>query len=162
MDEISEVDKKLFRDTVDQQKPLDKDIYQNPVNSNTPVFSNIVNNPSSSIDANKYIRYAKTGVSKKLLNQIKKGKVGHCPELDLHGQTVNEASLSIYNFINSYSNKRFLHIIHGKGYHTNNNASILKAGTVSHLKKHHLVLAFCSCPQKNGGTGALFILLKKS
>ncbi|RUM77150.1 MAG: hypothetical protein DSZ13_02225, partial [Candidatus Thioglobus sp.] len=56
----------------------------------------------------------------------------------------------------------FIQIIHGKGYHSENGMSILKTQVVSFLSQHPQVLAFNSCPDKDGGTGAVFVLLKQN
>jgi len=40
--------------------------------------------------------------------------------------------------------------------------SILKTQVVSFLSQHPQVLAFNSCPDKDGGTGAVFVLLKQN
>jgi DNA-nicking Smr family endonuclease len=39
--------------------------------------------------------------------------------------------------------------------------SVLKTQVMNFLKQHPQVLAFHSCPPKDGGTGAVFALLKK-
>ena len=55
-----------------------------------------------------------------------------------------------------------MHIIHGKGGHSDNGFSILKSQVVNYLDQHPKVLAYCSCPEEMGGTGALYIHLKPS
>ena len=91
---------------------------------------------------------------------MKQGKIGYAPTIDLHGQTLKEACSSLSRFIHYHQQNRFIHIVHGKGYHSDNGRSILKSQIVHYLKQHPDIVAFNSCPPKDGGTGAVFALLK--
>jgi len=64
------------------------------------------------------------------------------------------------NFIHYHQDEKFIHIVHGKGFHSEQGLSILKSQVVHYLKQHPQVLAFYSCPQNSGGTGAVFVNLK--
>jgi DNA-nicking Smr family endonuclease len=52
-------------------------------------------------------------------------------------------------------------IIHGKGLSTPNRPPVLKARLNTWLQQCGDVLAFCSTPAHDGGTGAVYALLKK-
>ena len=91
---------------------------------------------------------------------MKQGRIGYTPSVDLHGQKIEAAWQSLSKFIHYHGDVRFIQIIHGKGYNSDQNLSILKSQVVHYLKQHPQVLAFCSCPQKMGGTGAVFVYLK--
>jgi DNA-nicking Smr family endonuclease len=93
---------------------------------------------------------------------MKQGNLDTMPILDLHGQTVVEACESLSAFMYHHQFEPFIQIIHGKGYHSENGMSILKTQVVSFLSQHPQVLAFNSCPDKDGGTGAVFALLKQN
>jgi len=43
---------------------------------------------------------------------------------------------------------------------THSGLSIMKSQVVHYLKQHPDVIAFCSCTQEMGGTGAVFVHLK--
>jgi DNA-nicking Smr family endonuclease len=100
----------------------------------------------------------KEGVFKKM----KDGKIGSTPSIDLHGQKIEAACKSMSGFIQHHSDLEFIHIIHGKGYHSDDGLSIMKSQVVYYLKQHPKVLAFCSCQPEMGGTGALYVYLKPS
>ena len=93
--------------------------------------------------------------------------------LDLHGKTENLAYEAVINFIKqSYlQNKRCVMIITGKGINKNSNENILsekgklKERTPIWLNSEQLrplILCFIHPSPNLGGTGALYILLRKS
>ena len=100
----------------------------------------------------------KEGVFKKM----KDGKIGSAPSIDLHGQKIEDACKSMSSLIQHHSDLEFIHIIHGKGYYSDDGLSIMKSQVVHYLKQHPKVLAFCSCQPEMGGTGALYVYLKPS
>ena len=91
---------------------------------------------------------------------MQRGEIDYAPSIDLHGYTLTQTCQALSDFIYHHQNARFVHIIHGKGYNSENNLSVLKTQVASFLKQHPQVLAFHSCPAKDGGTGAVFVLLK--
>ena len=160
---IDESDKSLFRSTVDHQKPIDKD---NPraadaikIKSDKP-FATYSFLYEPNISGSQAVTHSIDGLSPKTLKKMKQGNIGSTPTIDLHGHKIEEACKSLSDFIHFHSDKRFIQIIHGKGYHSNNGLSIMKSQVVHYLKQHPSVLAFCSCPQEMGGTGAVFVHLK--
>lgn len=159
---VDESDKALFRQTVANAGVFDKDA--ETLGSNEKKFepfkaySYITDATLSGSDT---LSYAKSGVSKKNIQQMKRGRIEHAPVLDLHGQSIVEACDSMSNFFYHQQNQRYVQIIHGKGYHSDEGMSVIKTQVVSFLKQHPQVLAFESCPVKDGGTGAVFVLLKK-
>ena len=84
------------------------------------------------------------------------------PTIDLHGQKIEEACKSLSSFIHHHNDERFIHIIHGKGHRLDDGLSILKSQVIHYLKQHPKVLAFCSCQQNLGGTGAVLAYIKNS
>jgi len=161
---ISENDKSLFRSAIDKQMPIDKDGEKKP-KATSPHFTKPFEAYSflseANISGSEVVSYAQDGTSPKLIKKIKQGNIGGAvPSLDLHGQTVKEACHSLSKFFHYHRDERFIQIIHGKGYHSDQGLSIIKSQVVHYLKQHPQVLAFCSCPAKDGGTGAVFVCLK--
>ena len=161
---IDESDKSLFRSAVNQQMPIDKDgdneeIYDNKNHWNKP-FEDYGYLAKPNLSASDSVSHSQSGVSPKTLKKMKQGRIGYAPSVDLHGQKVEEACQSLSKFIHYHSDERFIQIIHGKGYNSDQNLSTLKSQVVHYLKQHPQVLAFCSCPQNRGGTGAVFVYLK--
>ncbi len=160
---INESDKSLFRLTVDHQKPVDKDSSGENIaikaNPRKP-FENYSFLYEPNISGSDPVVYSIDGLSPKTLKKMKQGNLGFTPSIDLHGYKIEEACRSLSDFIHFHSNKRFIQIIHGKGYHSADGLSIMKSQVIHYLKQHPSVLAFCSCPQELGGTGAVFVHLK--
>lgn len=156
-------DKKLFRNTVDNQPLLDKDAdfikSKNQVKTQ-PIFHLQDYSVNANLSGSEPVSHNKTRLPAKIIKQMKHGKIPPCPTLDLHGQTVKEAHISMAKFIHHHQHKRYVHIIHGKGHHAYQGLSVLKSQVVYYLKQHPAILSFVSCPPKDGGTGAVFVLLK--
>jgi DNA-nicking Smr family endonuclease len=101
----------------------------------------------------------------KTMSKLKAGELTVQGHLDLHGYTKQAAEQAITSFLLSSHalGHRVVLVIHGRG---------LKSSQGPVLKEHlirwlttgnlsHLVLAFSSARPCDGGTGALYILLKK-
>ena len=163
MKPINEEDKHLFRSTVDANLAIDKDGGKVGKNRNKqPAFTAYSYIVDANLEGSEIVSYAKNGVSTKIIKKMKQGNIGSVPTLDLHGESVVEACESLSNFMYHHQFEPFIQIIHGKGYHSENGMSILKTQVVNFLKQHPQVLAFHSCPAKDGGTGAVFALLKQN
>ena len=83
-------------------------------------------------------------------------------ELDLHGMTVAEARPMLAEFIADSRQQRLrcVRIIHGKGFRSASAQPVLKGLVNNWLRQHDGVLAFCSARPADGGTGAVYVLLK--
>ena len=83
-------------------------------------------------------------------------------ELDLHGYTVIEAKIAIQDFLYECKRQhiRYIRIIHGKGYRSEQKIPVLKTHVAYWLPQHSDVLAFSSALPKDGGTGAIYVILK--
>ncbi|CAC9601271.1 Smr domain protein [uncultured Gammaproteobacteria bacterium] len=159
---INDEDKRLFRDSVDTSAPIDKDGQQQTNQRiSRAAFTAYSYITEARLSGSKIVAHAKNGLSPKLIKKMKHGTIDFAPTLDLHGQTVVEACESMSQFMYHHQHEEFIHIIHGKGYHSDNSMSILKTQVVSFLSQHPQVMAFNSCPDKDGGTGAVFALLKQ-
>ncbi|SMN10880.1 Smr domain protein [uncultured Candidatus Thioglobus sp.] len=159
---IDDKDKQLFRETIEAFTPEDKDrIYKNTTLKQPPFtkYSCVID---ATITGEEVVSYRKNGVSGKLINKMKRGHIEHISTLDLHGYTIEAACEALSDFMYHHQFEQFIQIIHGKGYHSENGASVLKTQVVNFLKQHPQVLACHSCPPKDGGTGAIFALLKQN
>ncbi|MEA3222729.1 MAG: Smr/MutS family protein [Thermodesulfobacteriota bacterium] len=100
-----------------------------------------------------------------MLSKLKAGEFAIQAYIDLHGLIKGEAALDLGNFINSAYSKghRSLLVIHGRGLKSKGEP-VLKNSVVRWLTTGRLsskVLAFCSARPCDGGTGALYVLLRK-
>jgi len=106
--------------------------------------------------------HAVPGIQKRLLLRLKRGQLAMGAELDLHGMTAAAARVAMLGFINDCCEQhiRCVRIIHGKGYGSGNTSPVLKNRVNSWLRQHHDVLAFNSARIEDGGSGALYVLLR--
>jgi len=101
----------------------------------------------------------------RVLKQLKSGEYTIQAHLDLHGYVQESAKAALTNFVQNCHamGYRSLLVIHGRGLKSDI-GPVLKEGVVKWLTTGtlaHLVLAFCSARPCDGGTGALYVLLKK-
>jgi DNA-nicking Smr family endonuclease len=85
-------------------------------------------------------------------------------ELDLHGMTSELARSALREFMAECRRRdhRCVRIIHGKGRGSSNRGPVLKGKVNRWLRQRDDVLAFCSARPVDGGTGALYVLLRHS
>ena len=83
-------------------------------------------------------------------------------EIDLHGMTVDKARGTLVMFLDEALTYRYrcVRIIHGKGYSSAQRTPVIKGLLDRWLRLNNRVLAFCSAQPRDGGTGALYVLLK--
>lgn len=106
--------------------------------------------------------FARSGIQQKAQKKLKRGELPIEEELDLHGYTVAEAKIAIQDFLFECKRQhiRYIRIIHGKGYRSEQKIPVLKTHIAYWLPQLSDVLAFSSAIPKDGGTGALYVLLK--
>ncbi len=94
-----------------------------------------------------------------VFEDLKAGNLRWFEAVDLHGCTVEEARVAVLQIIQMAKdeNKNVIKIVHGKG-----PDAILKTYVNGWLRQHRDVLAFVSAPEKQGGTGAVLVLLKRA
>ena len=108
------------------------------------------------------VEYARSGLQKKTMNRLKQGQPQFEARLDLHGCNRVEANEELEQFFLTgiQSGCRCVLVIHGKGHHSSDTA-VLKTFTMGWLKEIEAVQAFCTASQADGGTGAVYVLLKR-
>jgi DNA-nicking Smr family endonuclease len=99
------------------------------------------------------------------MKKLKNGEIAVEGHLDLHGHTKLSAEQALHNFIlNAHAlGQRNVLVIHGRGLKSNQ-GPVLKEQIIRWLTMgalSHLVLAFSSARPCDGGTGALYVLLKR-
>ena len=106
--------------------------------------------------------FYRPGLQKSTIIKLKKGKYKIEAELDLHGLRSNEAKSRVNDFIsNCLSNSKYcIKIIHGKGHGSYNKMPVLKNKVAKWLSLDNRVLGYCSARPNDGGTGAVYVLLR--
>lgn len=107
--------------------------------------------------------FTRPGVSHSVFRKLRRGQVSIQGELDLHGLTVAMARQQLAHFLHQclISGKRCVRIIHGKGRGSFQGQPVIKNKVNTWLRQRDEILAFCSARQVDGGTGAIYVLIKK-
>ena len=116
------------------------------------------------IETGDILSYARPGVQHRVLHDLRRGRIQITMELDLHGLTVAYAHRVLDQCLHECRRRgiRGLHIIHGKGYGSTERQPVLKQKLNHWLRQRDEVLAFCSALPRDGGTGAVYVLLRHS
>jgi DNA-nicking Smr family endonuclease len=125
------------------------------------------------IESEQSISYSRVGLDSGSLRRLANGHMRPTLTLDLHGYAIDDARDSVWNAVKHGQREgdRCLLIVHGKagaGYKDINGdirgagQALIKSHVNHWLQQMGGVLAFASALPKDGGTGALYVLLKKA
>ena len=108
------------------------------------------------------LRFARPSVGRRTLRKLARGSYAVQAEIDLHGMTVAEARPRLQAFIEdcARTGKRCVRVVHGKGLGSGQRGPVLKPNVNAWLRRWDAVLAFVSTRQVDGGTGAVYVLLR--
>lgn len=106
--------------------------------------------------------YCGNGVSASVFRKLRRGRLAVEDEFDLHGMTVAQAKEYLHDGLVEARrrNHRCVRVIHGKGKGSGQRGPVLKAKVDRWLRNWTDVVAFCSARPVDGGTGAMYVLLK--
>ena len=109
------------------------------------------------------LSFARAGVRRREMERLRRGRYGVEANLDLHGRFMADAMPALSRFIEDScrAHRRCVRIVHGKGFGSPGGRPIMKANVDRWLRARSEVLAFCSATPPDGGTGALYVLLKR-
>ena len=173
---LTSEDSDLFRNAIGKVRAINSDkILLNKENTPKPyprpqtahVDSHLINPAATDIEKvglEDSMSFIAPGLQNNVLKKLRRGFFGLDAEIDLHGLTSNGAKQQLLHFLHDCVNTgcRCVHIVHGKGYRSPDNLPVLKNNLNLWLRQHKDVQAFCSAPPKDGGTGAVFVLLQLS
>ena len=117
-----------------------------------------------SIETGDFLEFRRPGVQNRLYRDLQRGILEPEGTLDLHGMRVIDARGAMVRFLNQSvaGNRRCVRIIHGKGRSAQSGQPVLKHKTNQWLRQRDEVLAFCTAPRWDGGTGAVYVLLRRA
>lgn len=109
------------------------------------------------------LRFRRPGVSEAVLKRLRRGEYAVDAEIDLHGMTSIEARAAMKIFIEQAVSRQMtcVRIVHGKGRRSGPRGPVLKNVVNQWLQRTNAVLAFGSPPPVHGGSGAVYVLLKR-
>lgn len=113
-------------------------------------------------DVGDELLYRSEGVQDTVMRRLRRGTYRVQGELDLHGMRADEARDAIIDFLAERLERgaRCVRIIHGKGLRSKGQGPVLKQRVDGWLRRRNDVLAFCSARREDGGTGAVYVLLR--
>jgi DNA-nicking Smr family endonuclease len=106
--------------------------------------------------------YQGAGLQDSAFRKLRRGQFHLQGELDLHGLNRDVARLAVVKFLAHCDDQgyRCVRIIHGKGNGSPNSGPVIKSHLDGWLRKRQDVLAFSSARPVDGGTGAVYVLLR--
>jgi len=109
------------------------------------------------------LSYLRPGVQHRVFNKLRRGEYRLAAELDLHGLNARQAREYLAEFLLSVYplQGECVRVIHGKGNRSDYRGAVLKTKVNHWLRQHDRVLAFHSARPVDGGTGAVYVLLKR-
>lgn len=110
------------------------------------------------------LEYKKDGVQHGVYKNLRLGKYPLEARLDLHRKTVEQARSEVFQYICDCldNDARTVIIVHGKGELSQPHQAILKSYVNKWLRETPEVLAFHTAQKFHGGSGATYVLLRKS
>ncbi len=173
-----EDDFQLFREAVKDIKPLAHDKVIHPVKKiarqpkrqhYTLEQESIIDTLSDeaeveSVNPLDKLSHCPAGIQKRVFKKLRRGQYIIIDELDLHGLNVKQAKKLLLHFLEIALQVEgsCVSIIHGKGHRSGNREPVIKRQTNHWLRQHPRVLAFHSAQPKDGGTGAVYVLLRRT
>lgn len=149
-----------FRELTPGHMERQRAAVETPVRDQNPLTADLVE-PLTAHDLLSWMRPGiQHGVFKKL-------RLGHYPieaRLDLHRMTVEQARREVFGFISDCVRYglRSVIILHGKGERNPDGIAQLKSYLAKWLPELDSVLAFHSAQKHHGGTGAVYVMVRKS
>lgn len=117
-------------------------------------------------DTDEFIEGAAPGTDRNLMRALRRGDFSIQGHLDLHGMTQVEARDAVERFLTESrrARKRCVLIVHGRGLHSKDSIPVLKERLkvwLSQKRIGQMVLAFATARPHDGGTGAVYVLLRR-
>jgi DNA-nicking Smr family endonuclease len=108
------------------------------------------------------VSFRRPGVPEALLRKLRRGHFSVAAEIDLHGLTSPQARSALREFIGEQLTRgaRCVRVIHGKGKGSGPRGPVLKNVVNVALRRMDAVVAFGSAAPHDGGSGAVYVLLR--
>jgi len=173
---ISDADRALFRDKTSGTRQLQYDRVNHPGKAPRPIPAQRLADEQQVLDdmfsdetyadeveTGEELFFAREGLQQNLLRKLRRGQLSVTAELDLHGYIVADARIALTDFLKDCRRHgdRCVRIVHGKGHGSKQKLPVLKNKVNTWLQQRDEILAFCSARPVDGGTGAVYVLLKR-
>lgn len=110
------------------------------------------------------IAWARDGVQETQTRKLKLGQIPFEGSLDLHGMAVEKAREILWEFLAEATRLeiRCVRVTHGKASRLDGKRPMIKSHVNTWLRQHPQVLGFASCQARHGGTGAVYVMLRRT
>jgi len=117
-------------------------------------------------DSDEFIEGHLPSLDPQLLRKLRAGEIAVQGHVDLHGLTRDEAKSALERFLLEarHGGKRCVLVVHGRGLHSKDQIPVLKASVQLWLTRGRIarwVLAFSTARPHDGGSGAVYVLLRR-
>ena len=175
-DKSDKNDSVSFPDAVGGVRPLKQDRITPPRKKRKPVPEQTLRDQREVMDSllsddyepadvetGEELLYSRPGLQHSIMRKLRRGQYAIEAQLDLHGNTVPKARERVSAFLREMQaqDRRCVRIIHGKGKSSEGKLPVLKGKVNAWLQQWDQVLAFCSARPNDGGTGAVYVLLRR-
>jgi DNA-nicking Smr family endonuclease len=108
------------------------------------------------------LSFKRDHVPQRVLLRLRRGEYAVAAEMDLHGMTSIQARGALADFIKEalYHNYSCIRVVHGKGRRSGPRGPVLKNVVNLWLRRCDVVTAFGSARPIDGGSGAVYVLLR--
>lgn len=123
----------------------------------------LARDPETFADPGDHLHFRHPSVGARTMRRLARGEFSVQGELDLHGLTGSEAREALVGFVADCVQQRLtcVRVIHGKGLGSGLAGPVLKPLVDHWLRRLEPVLAFVTARPVDGGTGAVYVLLRR-
>lgn len=119
--------------------------------------------PDPDVETGDDLVYRRNGMQLAVIRRLRRGHYRCQAEIDLHGMVVDVARRCLSEFLQEALDRghRCIRVVHGKGLRSGHRGPVLKIKVAGWLRQREEVLAYASARPVDGGTGALYVLLRR-
>jgi DNA-nicking Smr family endonuclease len=123
---------------------------------------NVPEDAAALLGTGEEIGFRRPHVPEAVLLKLRRGQYAVDAEIDLHGLNAAQAKHALRDFITEAIGRRWhcVRVVHGKGRRSGPRGPVLKSVVFHWLQRSNAVLAFGSARPVDGGSGALYVLLR--
>lgn len=116
------------------------------------------------VEPSDLLAFKRDGVQHGVYKRLRLGQYPLDASLNLHNHSLRQARVALFEFIQDChaSGVRSALIIHGQGKHSKPHPALIKSYVNKWLRELEPVMAFHSAQRHHGGSGALYLMLRKN
>jgi DNA-nicking Smr family endonuclease len=113
------------------------------------------------VDTGEELQYRRDHIRSDTIRRLRRGEFVIESDLDLHGLTVEQSRECLKLFLVDCRRRGLgcVRVVHGKGLRSGPRGPVIKRAINHWLQRVSFVVAFASAPVRDGGTGAIYVLL---